>query len=161
MYRISKFKLIKRAGINGVLVVAAMTGGVALSSALLHHAATPATSAATTAPTASGANPSSATSSATSRVSPSTVTQLSPRFITVTSAAGVATTYSLDPSTVVMVGKTRATTAQLALGERVFVVASPTNATTAATIGVLPGARGEDGGGDGAVATAVSYGSDN
>ena len=79
-------------------------------------------------------------------VTPSLVVAVSGSSLVVQGPNGPAVHYVLDASTVVLRGRSIATRASLAAGERVIVVASPRSTSVAGTIGIIPSSSGSDDG---------------
>lgn len=149
MYRKSKLRLIRRVGGNVGVALIALGGAVAAASAMTHSApVAPTATANTTVAKATVASPVttlpatlvSKAPTATVHVSPESgiVTALSGTALTIQSQTGATFTYTIDGSTVVMMGRVKTTLANVHVGTRVFVMPSAASAATAAAIGIVP-----------------------
>lgn len=153
MYRKSKMRLVRRVGGNALVALITLGGAVAAANAVSHssHVAPAATASTTVAKTTAASTvttlPATLVSKAptsSAHVSPESgvVTALSGSAITIRSQTGATLTYTVDRSTVVMMGRVKTTLASVNVGTRVFVMPSATSPTTAAAIGIVP-ATGE------------------
>ena len=138
MYR-STAKRLRRASVWTATAFLAIGGGVAAAK-FTSSPTTASAIVATTTPTAT-ANAASLTTSTV--VDRGVVVAMSPSSLTIRRQSGTIATYALRSSARVLSGHTRLSVASLRVGDSVIVVPSPSNPSTAATIGVLATTDGE------------------
>ena len=172
MYRASKMRLVRRIGGNAVVAIVALGGAAVAANAVSHSAnVAPTAIASSTVAAATGAGSSttlpatlvSKVPTSTAHVSPESgvVTALTASAISIQSQTGATFRYSVDGSTVVMMGRVKTTLATVHVGTRVFVMPSVVNPTTAAAIGIVPATGEPSDGGSGSSDGASNSSSDN
>ena len=172
MYRASKMRLVRRIGGNTVVALVTLGGAAIAANAVSHSShVVPTAIASSTLAASTGASTAttlpatlvSKVPTPTAHVSPESgvVTALTASAISIQSQTGATFGYTVDGSTVIMMGRVKTTLANVHVGTRVFVMPSVANPTTAAAIGIVPATGEPSDGSSGSSDGASSSSSDN
>lgn len=133
MYRSTKKKLVRQAGISAIVAVGALATGIGIAGAstnIHHHDATPSSNDTTPAPGPLRGD------GGRFHAPGGTITAVSANSVTVRDRAGTSETFSIDSSTTVTKDRSGSTSASLAVGEHVRIVPSAPGSGVAKNIDI-------------------------